>query len=146
MLDVPDQPNRNESSGEGSRSSAAAEPRPPPAKKRTLGDVLKSPTITPVLIVPKRVRAETELTRYLQEDPIDTNDDPLVWWRENHARFPLLSKIARKYMCICATSTASERVFSAAGNIVTHLRSSLKPQKVNMLVFLARNKDIVVQD
>lgn len=46
---------------------------------------------------------------------------------------------ARKYMTICATSIPSERVFSAAGNVVTSFRASLKPDKVNMLVFLAKN-------
>lgn len=118
-----------------------AQAMPPPAKKRTLGDMLMSRATTPTPI-PKRARADTELTHYLQEEPLDSNGDPLAWWRDNEARFPLLSKVARKYMCICATSTPSERVFSAAGNIVTTLRSSLKPHKVNMLVFLARNKDM----
>lgn len=89
--------------------------------------------------VPKRIRADTEVARYLQEEALDLHSDPLAWWRDNQARFPLLSKVARKYMTICATSAPSERVFSAAGNIVTPLRSSLKPDKVNMLVFLARN-------
>ena len=139
MLALPDR------SDEGSSSSAAAgDSMPPPAKKKaTLADLLKSPTTAPVVIVPKRVRAETELTRYLQEQPNETTDDPLVWWRGNQARFPMLSRIARKYMCICATSTPSERVFSAAGNVVTPLRSSLKPHKVNMLVFLARNNNVI---
>ncbi|XP_076591430.1 E3 SUMO-protein ligase ZBED1 [Chaetodon auriga] len=137
-----------EGGGSGASASAAAQQEssaqtavPPAAKKKTLGDLLKSRTTTSATI-PKRVRANTELTRYLLEDPIDSNADPLAWWRDNQGRFPLLSKIARKYMCICATSAPSERVFSAAGNIVTPLRSSLKPHKVNMLVFLARNKDM----
>lgn len=84
----------------------------------------------------------SELTRYLQEQPIDSTADPLAWWRDNETRYPLLAKLARKYMCICATSTASERVFSTAGNIATPVRSSLKPSKVNMLVFLSRNLEV----
>uniref|UniRef100_A0A9J7X3Z0 HAT C-terminal dimerisation domain-containing protein n=1 Tax=Cyprinus carpio carpio TaxID=630221 RepID=A0A9J7X3Z0_CYPCA len=118
---------------------------PPAAKKKTLGDLLKSRTTSASAPIPKRARADNELTRYLHEECIDSNANPLSWWRDNQSRFPLLSKVARKYMCICATSTPSERVFSAAGNIVTPVRSSLKPHKVNMLVFLARNKDMITQ-
>ncbi|XP_057193820.1 E3 SUMO-protein ligase ZBED1-like [Triplophysa rosa] len=118
---------------------------PPAAKKKTLGDLLNSRTTSASASVPSRVRSDNELTCYLQEDPIDSNANPLSWWRENQGRFPMLSKVARKYMCICATSTPSERVFSAAGNIVTPIRSSLTPHKVNTLVFLARNKDMLSQ-
>ncbi len=106
---------------------------PPAAKKKTLGDLLKSRTTSTSAPIPKRARADNELTRYLQEESIDCNANPLFWWRDNQSRYPLLSKVARKYMCICATSTPSERVFSVAGNIVTPMRSSLKPHKVNML-------------
>ena len=136
-----------ESGGSSASASATDEAStvqalmPPAAKKRTLGDLLKGRTAA-CASIPKRARAGTELTRYIQEEPIDSNADPLAWWRVNEARFPLLSKLARKYMCICATSTPSERVFSTAGNIVSPFRSSLKPHKVNMLVFLARNKDV----
>ena len=40
---------------------------------------------------------------------------------------------------ICGTSSASERLFSVAGKIVMAKRSLLKPDKVNKLVFLAKN-------
>ena len=126
------------SDGDGARAPA---PPPPQPKKKKLADLLgKRRERTSAPPAPKRVRADLELTRYLQEEALDEDADPLAWWRDNQARFPLLSKLARKYLTVCATSTASERVFSTAGNIVTHLRASLKPEKVNMLVFLARNK------
>ncbi|XDV32938.1 hypothetical protein PO909_003585 [Leuciscus waleckii] len=123
--------------GEGEGGSAPSSP--PKKKKKNLADLLGKRKVQSSSPVPKRIRADTEVARYLQEEALDLHSDPLAWWRDNQARFPLLSKVARKYMTICATSTPSERVFSAAGNIVTPLRSSLKPDKVNMLVFLSRN-------
>ncbi len=42
---------------------------------------------------------------YLQEEALDLHSDPLAWWwQDNRARFPLLSKVARKCMTICAMS------------------------------------------
>ena len=51
----------------------------------------------------------------------------------------LYSHLARKYLCSCATSVASERTFSTAENIITNARSLLKPEKANQLIFLAKN-------
>lgn len=113
---------------------------PPAPKKMRLCDLLQHRRAQPSThVLPKRVQADAELTRYLQEEALDTSGDPLLWWRDNESRFPLMSKLAKKYMCICATSTASERMFSTAANIVTPVRCCLKPEKVNMLVFLSRN-------
>ena len=50
-----------------------------------------------------------------------------------------LGKAAQKYLCICATSCASERLFSTAGNVVLSFKATLKPDKVDMLVFLSKN-------
>ncbi|XP_073708964.1 E3 SUMO-protein ligase ZBED1-like [Garra rufa] len=82
---------------------------------------------------------DMELGSYLLTRNIDSEDDPLVWWNENKGQYPKLSLLARKYLCITATSSPSERVFSTGGNIVTCLRSSLKPENVDRLVFLAKN-------
>ena len=65
--------------------------------------------------------------------------DPLDWWRENIRKFPLLSQVVKKYLCICGTSVLSERVFSAGGLIVDPHRARLLPSRVNMLLFLAKN-------
>ena len=70
---------------------------------------------------------------------IDMEADPLAWWRHNCKVFPLLSKLARKYLSVCATSSPSERLFSSSGHIVNSLRGNLNPEKVNMLVFLNNN-------
>ena len=73
---------------------------------------------------------------------VDGEENPLTGWKNNQGGFPLMARLALKYLCICATSAPSERVFSTAGSVATPLRSLLNPEKVNMLVFLARNLDI----
>ncbi|KAJ8375724.1 hypothetical protein SKAU_G00063040 [Synaphobranchus kaupii] len=83
-------------------SSATGECTPPSVKKRNIGDLLKwkgQQTQGPAPI-PIRVRADTELTRYLQEEQLDSSDDPLAWWRDNCGRFPRMEKVVRHYMCI----------------------------------------------
>ncbi len=131
--DQPENTQTEETPNAGEGASAA-----PAGKKMNLAQLLGKRKAN-ATIFPKRARAGEELARYLQAETIDTSDDPLTWRRNNEARYPLLATVAKRYLCICATSTPSERVFSAAGNIVTPIRSSLKPDKVNMLVFLAKN-------
>lgn len=64
---------------------------------------------------------------------------PLKWWAEHESTFPSIAKLARKYLCVQATSVASERAFSGAGNIVSARRTALKPARVNELCFLSAN-------
>jgi hAT family C-terminal dimerisation region len=47
-----------------------------------------------------------------------------------------LLNLALNYAEIPATSSPSEKVFSTAGEIVSRLRTDLKPSYVDMLVFL----------
>ena len=80
-----------------------------------------------------------EVDSYLQDRVLNREESPLVWWKANQHRFPQVAQIARKYLCVPATSTPAERVFSTAGLTVTRLRSCLSPEHVNMLVFLNKN-------
>ena len=86
--------------------------------------------------------ALNEVERYLKEPKCGKSDNPLHWWRENQHSFPNVANIARQVLCIPATSTPSERVFSTAGNIATLKRSMRKPENSDALVFLAHNKNI----
>ncbi len=83
-----------------------------------------------------------EIESYLSAPNLDIESDqkPLNWWKVNKMLYPTLAKLCVKILCICATSCASERLFSTSGHIVNS-RSSLNPNKVNMLVFLAKNLD-----
>lgn len=119
--------------------------RPPAKKKRNLGSLFKD--IEDKKNDPEEVQPEIspeqkfwkELELYKSSARLDFEEDPLMWWKHNSLSLPLISQLARKYLCVCATSCSSERLFSAAGNVVTPLRAHLKPDKVEMLTFLSKN-------
>jgi hypothetical protein len=88
-------------------------------------------------------RVDDELKSYLNAAaynggvPLDA--DPLQWWSKHCSSFPVAAELAKKYLCVHASSVSSERLFSIAGNIVSKRRSSMKPDTVNKMVFLACN-------
>ena len=84
-------------------------------------------------------QVQGEIENYLRLPHLDEESNPLEWWKLNSGQFKILAKLARKHLVIRATSCASERLFSASGKIVTPLRSNLKPENVDKLVFLAMN-------
>ncbi|XP_076832817.1 E3 SUMO-protein ligase ZBED1-like [Brachyhypopomus gauderio] len=107
--------------------------------KKSLGSFFKTAAASSASPVQPEDVAEAELNGYLMTPAIDGEGDPLAWWKVHKITFPQLCSMARKYLCVPATSAPSERLFSAGGNIVTCTRSSLKPAKVDMMVFLAKN-------
>ena len=82
---------------------------------------------------------EDEITIYFLMPIARENKNPLDWWKAKQEIFPILSIIARKYLSIPATSVASERLFSDAGNHVTAKRNSLDTNLLAKMLFLKRN-------
>ena len=90
-----------------------------------------------------RLTVNGELDTYLAEPRITNEHDPLAWWRLNKHRFPLLWRLARRYLSAPATSVPSERLFSTAGGVVSDSRNRLTPSNSEMLVFLHDNLRIM---
>ena len=81
--------------------------------------------------------ASSEVDRYHTEAPLPlTCKNPLTWWEIRATQY---IPMAKKILCIPATSVPSERVFSVAGNIINEKHSRLKPDNVNKLIFLYEN-------
>ena len=83
--------------------------------------------------------AVIEMRRYSEEKTIPRDGDPLLWWKMNEPTFPSLSKVAKKYLGVIATSVPAGRIFSKAGQLVCQRRSTIKSINVNMLLFLNKN-------
>jgi hypothetical protein len=78
----------------------------------------------------------------LPEKEDDTNltfNNPLLWWKDNEKKYPILSILARMILCIPATSAPSERTFSAAGLTISNDRCNLLPQHSESAIFLRGN-------
>ncbi|CAG8524031.1 15816_t:CDS:1, partial [Cetraspora pellucida] len=83
-------------------------------QKRCRLNVLNSPT--------------DELTKYLNEATLPMNINSLEWWKLNSFRFPVMSRMAKDFLAIQATSVPSEQIFSKAGDTIQakHARLSEK--------------------
>ena len=71
------------------------------------------------------------------------DENILSLWKFYSNSLPILSKVARIILAIPASSAKSERVFSASGNHITALRSSLHPEKVEDLVVVYTNLELL---
>jgi hypothetical protein len=60
--------------------------------------------------------------------------DLLNWWKVNLHRFPVVSRMAKKFLTIPATSVSSESTFSIGGRTLDDYRSSLSPSMVEALI------------
>ena len=85
-------------------------------------------------------KLDSEIETYCNTTNIAREEDSLKWWAERDSLFPCLSWVAKKYFAIPVSSVPSERIFSSAGNIVSKKRACLKPENVDMLIFLKKNQ------
>jgi hypothetical protein len=56
--------------------------------------------------------------------PSGQDQDILHWWMQHASKFPSLSKMARQFLAAPASSTSTERLFSAAGKMHDGLKKS----------------------
>jgi hypothetical protein len=80
--------------------------------------------------------SKSELRNYLED--VGEENTPhfnlLEWWKVNSLRYPVLAKMARRFLTIPASSVSSESTFSTGGRVLDDYRSSLKPYMVEALV------------
>ena len=79
---------------------------------------------------------KSELENYRKEPKLDEDLDPIEWWRVKRFQYPTLIQLVRKYLCIPATSTQAERVFSKLGLTLTKRRLSMSSSNVDKVLFL----------
>ncbi|XP_034475675.1 uncharacterized protein LOC117782748 [Drosophila innubila] len=85
-----------------------------------------------------RVDSILTLRQYFNNENLESSLSPLDYWKISNDKTFKIS--VKKFLCVPATSTESERMFSKAGLIVSDKRSSLKPKHVDMLIFTNKNE------
>ena len=117
----------------------------PPEKKRksALHDLFGDVFVTNVVPGTSMFQiVESELANYKVEETMPLNSNPLLWWKAKELKYSILSKLAKGYLCVPATSVASERVVSSAGDLVSAQRSCLHSEHVGKLIFLMKNQRV----
>jgi len=55
------------------------------------------------------------------------------------AQYPRTARVAQRYLSAPPTSVASQRLFSAAGDLYSDQRTQLAPERAEMLLFIREN-------
>lgn len=91
----------------------------------------------------QQVVEDSDFETYIKSPWTTTSTETaLEWWKQNDKLFPKTANLARKFLCIPATSVQSERLFSATGRLISDLRNRLLPEHAESLVFLNKNQDL----
>lgn len=88
--------------------------------------------------IPARKRRKTalacsdEYSEYFEYDDEDDQDidDVLAWWEKKKDKYPVLYTMAMDILSIPGMSAEIERIFSAAGQMITEERNKLGPDTV----------------
>ena len=74
------------------------------------------------------------------------SDNPLMFWADNAANYPVLQQLASLFLGMSAGSVPVECLFSITGQISNSRRSSICPSKLNKISFLHDNLDFIVSN
>ncbi|XP_071166549.1 zinc finger BED domain-containing protein 4-like [Mytilus edulis] len=84
-----------------------------------------------------------EISQYLLE-PCDDACDPLKYWNDHTEIYPILTKLAKTYLTIPATSAPVERLFSVAGKFFRPDRCRLSDSTFQMLMMIKYNEKFAI--
>lgn len=102
----------------------------PPKKRKVLGGDLSDED-------EETEGAKAEMDSYKAERKLKSDRCPFEWWRERKENYPLMSRLARKYLALQATSTPAERVMSALGFVLNKQRQAMKSELFSEIMFLS---------
>ena len=122
--------------GEDEASSSTSEP---PAKKSKSFFSFEDDDSSTSTSVPQDSNLANEISAYLSERRV--NECPLKYWKSNQSKYPILCKLACRYLSFPASSGPVERIFSSTGKIFRADRAKLSDQLFSKLAFLKCNKN-----
>ena len=79
--------------------------------------------------------------RFKNEPSVDKDEDPLGLWKTKRLEYPTLTRLVKKFLCVPATSTQAERVFSWMGWLLNKRRLCLSGESVNSQTLLEGTLD-----
>lgn len=88
------------------------------------------------------LHSEVDVYLHLPAMPISKNGRdtcPLDWWSAHYTQLPNLSKMARQFLAMPASSAGCERVFSAAGKLHDDFRKSINDSTLCMMLEVRQN-------
>ncbi len=124
-----------------SSSSSSINTNSSSARKRLLLEIYDKPIEKPV-----KTNIEQELELYITSTCIlkeEDDDDVLSYWKQNENLYPTIAYISRRILAISATNTSVERLFSTCKNTITDKRTRLGGEKLNKIMFLQKNMNIL---
>ena len=81
-------------------------------------------------------QSRNEVNEYLAIPVESLSVNPCEWWKHHRTQYPILSKIARDYICIPATSVPSEQAFSKSGELISKRRNRLGDRAIEACMCL----------
>jgi hAT family C-terminal dimerisation region len=95
---------------------------------------------TPIETTPSEIKRYKDTSLDKEELSELRNGNLLQWWQKNSAQFPNLSILARRFLCIPATSSSSTESSFTAGRVKDKRRPTVSPEHVDDLLLAGRQK------
>jgi len=122
----------SEQQGQSDSAFPQPAPAPIPPSNNPLALLARRPKNPhPVQVAPP----QPEIERWISEEGgLGDPYKPLQWWKVHAEDFPTVSRMARDFLAIPATSVSVERLFSRSRHVCRDTRSSFKAQTITEIM------------